>query len=134
MRKPEAKYRYLLNKDKYDPKVNEAVDKKKLSEKDANTVSKIQEMMRKEREKQGSRNIVTSENREEFMAKKLKLNNKPSEDEQEMKFVVKYLDETGKPTGSERTFDSEDKAVQHAKKGNMIDKVGGKYVVSKVRG
>ena len=76
MRKPEAKYRYLLNKDKYDHEVTEAVDKKKLSEKDANTVSKIQEMMRKEREKRGTRNIVTSENREEFMAKKLKLGKK----------------------------------------------------------
>lgn len=80
MRKPEAKYRYLLNKDKYDPEVNEAVDKKKLTEKDANTVNKIQEMMRAEREKKGTRNIVTSENREEFMAKKLKLD-KPKEDE-----------------------------------------------------
>ena len=76
MRKPEARYRYLLNKDKYDPEVNEAVGKKKLSEKDANTISKIQEMMRAEREKKGTRNIVTSENREEFMAKKLKLGKK----------------------------------------------------------
>lgn len=82
----------------------------------------------------GGRDIVTSENREEFMAKKLKLDQKPAEDEQEMKFVVKYMDENGKPTGSEKTFDSEEKAVQHAKKGNLIDKVGGKYIVSKVRG
>ena len=73
MRKPEAKYRYLLNKDKYDPEVTKAVDKKQVTEKDAITISKIQEMMRKEREKKGTRNIVTSENREEFMAKKLGL-------------------------------------------------------------
>jgi len=112
MRKPEAKYRYLLNKDKYDPEVNEAVDKKKLTEKDANTVSKIQEMMRKEREKRGTRNIVTSENREEFMAKKLKLD-KPKEqeaekEESEDKFQFSVMNEdqeyikTGKKTKNKK--------------------------------
>jgi hypothetical protein len=79
MGKAEEKYKYALNKDKYDPKVRKSVDKKAISEKDANTVNKIQEMMQKEREKQGTRNIVTSENREEFMKKKLKLDDKEKE-------------------------------------------------------
>ena len=73
MSKAEEKYKFALNRDKYDPKVTKAVDKKQISQKDANTVNKIQEMMRAEREKNGTRSIVTSENREEFMKKKLKL-------------------------------------------------------------
>ena len=79
MSKAEEKYKYALNKDKYDPKVTKAVDKKQISKKDANTVNKIQEMMQAEREKRGTRNIVTSENREEFMKKKLKLDDKEKE-------------------------------------------------------
>jgi len=79
MGRAEEKYKYLSNKDKYDPDVREAVGNKSLTEKDANKVNKIQEMMRKEREKKGSRNIVTSENREEFMKKKLKLADKEKE-------------------------------------------------------
>ena len=76
MSKAEENYKYALNKEKYDSDVVKAVDKKSLKKKDANTVSKIQEMMRNEREEQRnkkSREIVTSENREEFMAKKLGL-------------------------------------------------------------
>jgi hypothetical protein len=73
MSKAEENYKYALKKDKYDPSITKSVDKKQISKKDANTVNKIQEMMQKEREKRGTRNIVTSENREEFMKKKLKL-------------------------------------------------------------
>jgi len=79
MSKAEENYKYALNKDKYDSEVTEAVDKKSLKKKDANTVNKIQEMMRKEKEerrKKKSREVVTSENRDEYMAKKLKLANK----------------------------------------------------------
>lgn len=124
MGKAEEKYRYLLNKDKYDPEVNKAVGSKSLSEKDANTINKIQEMMRKEKEessiaargkkpgktspgwaldaktklelkkrretrqlpaKFGGRTVVTSENRDEFIADKLGLKNKeiPENDENE---------------------------------------------------
>jgi hypothetical protein len=77
MGKAEEKYRYLLNKDKYDPEVQQAVSKKDLPEKDANTVYKIQQMMRNEKQ---AKNIVTSENREEFIEKKLaeKAGKKPS--------------------------------------------------------
>jgi hypothetical protein len=76
MGKAEENYKYALKKDKYDPAVRKSVDKKTLSKKDANTVNNIQEMMRKEKEEQrnkASRTVVTSENREEFMKKKLKL-------------------------------------------------------------
>ena len=69
MSKAEEKYRYLVNKDKYDPKVTQAVGKKMLSHSDANKVNKIQEMMQKEKE--ARRTVVTSENREEFMKNKL---------------------------------------------------------------
>lgn len=79
MGKAEENYKYALKKDKYDPKVTKSVDKKLISKKDANTVNKIQEMMQKEREKSGSRSIVTSENREEFMKKKLNLADKEKE-------------------------------------------------------
>jgi len=79
MGRAEEKYKYLSSKDKYDPEVREAVGNKSLTEKDANKVNKIQEMMRKEREKKGSRSVVTSENREEFMKKKLKLADKEKE-------------------------------------------------------
>jgi hypothetical protein len=79
MGRTEEKYKYLSSKDKYDPEVREAVGNKSLTEKDANKVNKIQEMMRKEREKKGSRSVVTSENREEFMKKKLKLADKEEE-------------------------------------------------------
>lgn len=112
MGKAEEKYKYALNKDKYDPEVQQAVGKKSLSEKDANTVNEIQEMMRAEKEasvasrgkkpgktdsgwaldpktklelkrrkksrelpnKFGGRTIVTSENLNDFIAEKLKLN------------------------------------------------------------
>jgi hypothetical protein len=76
MSKAEESYKYALNKEKYDSDVVKAVDKKILKKKDANTVNKIQDMMRKEREEQRnkkSRQVVTSENREDFMAKKLGL-------------------------------------------------------------
>jgi hypothetical protein len=76
MGKAEESYKYALKKDKYDSEVRKSVDKKVLSKKDANTVNNIQEMMRKEKEEQrnkASRTVVTSENRAEFMAKKLKL-------------------------------------------------------------
>jgi hypothetical protein len=79
MNKAEENYKYALNKDKYDSEVTEAVEKKSLKKKDANTISKIQEMMRKEKEerrKKKSREVVTSKNRDEYMAKKLKLANK----------------------------------------------------------
>ena len=49
MRKPEAKYKYLINEEKFDPKVRDAVSKKSISHKDALTINSIQEMMAKER-------------------------------------------------------------------------------------
>ena len=131
MRKPEAKYRYLLNKDKYDPEVNEAVDKKKLSEKDANTVSKIQEMMRKEREKRGTRNIVTSENREEFMAKKLKLNKDPEFGENPDDFAtsVKHEDNEYWFTGKTGKNKKGHAVAEYDYKGNRVwARPGGKYI------
>ncbi len=82
MSKAEENYKYALKKDKYDPEVRKSVDKKALSKKDANTVNNIQEMMRKEKEAQrnkASRTVVTSENRAEFMKKKLKLADKEEE-------------------------------------------------------
>ena len=80
---PKDEYDYALNKDSYDDEVKKAVSNKELNKKDANTISKVQEMMRKEKEekearrKKKSREVVTSENRDEYMAKKLKLANKP---------------------------------------------------------
>jgi len=50
MRKAEAKYRYLVNQEKYDPEVRKAVSQKSISHKEANTINAIQEMMQKERE------------------------------------------------------------------------------------
>jgi len=78
MKKPESKYRYLVNQDKYDPEIKMAVAKKAITHSDANKINAIQEMMAKEREEKGSRNIVTSENRADFMAKKLGLEKKHS--------------------------------------------------------
>ena len=76
MGKAEEKYEYLSKREKYDPDVRKAVGSKSLSEKDANKINKIQNMMQKEREKKGSRNVITSENRAEFMKKKLGLADK----------------------------------------------------------
>jgi len=76
MSKAEESYKYASNSDKYDSEIKESVSKKALSKKDANTVNKIQEMMRKEKEEQRnkkSRQVVTSENRKEFMENKLGL-------------------------------------------------------------
>ena len=134
MRKPEARYRYLLNKDKYDPEVNEAVGKKKLSEKDANTISKIQEMMRAEREKKGTRNIVTSENREEFMAKKLKLGKKEEpvyEEEPDEAFPasVKHEDQEYIKTGKTGKHKKGWKEAEYDYKGNRVwAQAGGKGI------
>jgi predicted solute-binding protein len=49
MSKSEQKYKYLLNKDKYDSKVVQAVGKKSISHSDANKINAIQEMMQKEK-------------------------------------------------------------------------------------
>jgi hypothetical protein len=85
---PKDEYEYALNKDKYDADVSKAVDKEEISKVEANKIAKIQEMMRKEkaekeeqeekeaRKKKKSREVVTSENREAYMAKKLKLASK----------------------------------------------------------
>jgi len=73
MSRAEAKYKYLVNEEKYDPEVRQAVSKKSISHSDANKINAMQEMMRKEREERGSRNIITSENRADFMANKLGL-------------------------------------------------------------
>ena len=48
MSKAEQKYKYLLNKDKYDPEVNKAVGKKSITHSEANKINAIQEMMRNE--------------------------------------------------------------------------------------
>ena len=48
MSKSEQKYKYLLNKNKYDSKVVQAVEKKSISHSDANKINSIQEMMQKE--------------------------------------------------------------------------------------
>lgn len=97
MKNAEAKYRYAVGKDKFDPEVTNAVDKKKVSEKDAVTINKIQEMMRQERAKKGNRNIVTSENREDFMAKKLGLDKKSPEKEEKEDTEEHFIKH--KPTG-----------------------------------
>jgi hypothetical protein len=92
MGRAEEKYEYLSKRDKYDPDVQKAVGNKSLSEKDANKVNKIQNMMREEREKKGSRSVVTSENREEFMKKKLKLSDKEKEiRENEPSYLDKHI-------------------------------------------
>ena len=49
MSKSEQKYKYLLNKNKYDSKVVQAVEKKSISHSDANKINSIQEMMQKEK-------------------------------------------------------------------------------------
>ena len=49
MKKAEAKYRYLVNQEKYDPQVKKAVSTKSISHHEANTINAIQEMMAKER-------------------------------------------------------------------------------------
>jgi len=90
MGRAEEKYKYLSNRDKYDPDVREAVGNKSLTEKDANKVNKIQEMMRKEREKKGNRSVVTSENRHDFMAKKLGLQSKDKEEMREMGIIHEH--------------------------------------------
>jgi len=131
MGRAEEKYEYLSKRDKYDPDVKKAVGNKSLTEKDANKVNKIQNMMREEREKKGSRNIVTSENREEFMKKKLKLADKqePVYDDEysdQPKFGVKYHNSKGEEEAIKH-FDDETKAKAYMEKGNSIDKVGGKY-------
>ena len=51
MKKPEAKYKYLLNQDKYDPEVRKAVAQKSITHSEANKINSIQEMMAKERQK-----------------------------------------------------------------------------------
>jgi len=78
MSRAESKYKYLVNEEKYDPEVRKAVSKKSISHSDANKINAMQEMMRKEREERGSRNIITSENRADFMANKLGLEKKHS--------------------------------------------------------
>ena len=88
------------------------------------------------RVKSPTRNIVTSENREEFMAKKLGLakKEKPVYDEQDPpieKYSVKYHNEKGEEEG-EKEFENEEKAKAYMEKGNRINKVGGKYSMSKV--
>ena len=55
MSKAEEKYKYLLNRDKYDPDINKAVDKKNITHREANKVHAIQEMMRKEKELQSQK-------------------------------------------------------------------------------
>ena len=87
MSRAEAKYKYLVNEEKYDPEVRKAVSKKSISHSDANKINAMQEMMRKEREERGNRNIITSENRADFMANKLGLE-KP-----EPKMRVKQMDD-----------------------------------------
>ena len=52
MSKAEEKYKYLLNREKYDPDVTKAVDKKNITHREANKINAIQEMMRKEKELQ----------------------------------------------------------------------------------
>jgi len=63
MSKAEQKYKYLLNKDKYDPKVVQAVGKKSISHSDANKINAIQEMMQKEKNmrKENMADYVSSE-------------------------------------------------------------------------
>jgi hypothetical protein len=139
MSKAEESYKYALNKEKYDSDVVKAVDKKSLKKKDANTVNKIQDLMRKEREEQRnkkSRQVVTSENREDFMAKKLGLakKEKPVYDEQDPpteKYSVKYHNAKGVEE-AEKHFDDEEKAKAYMEKGKSLDKVGGKYSMTKI--
>jgi len=133
MSRAEAKYKYLVNEEKYDPEVRKAVSKKSISHSDANKINAMQEMMRKEREERGTRNIITSENRADFMAKKLGLNKEDSQDMPSTKYVVKYHNSKGEQDSGEKHFDDEEKAIQHAEKGNKKDKVGGKYSVHKIR-
>jgi hypothetical protein len=136
MSRAEEKYRYLSNKDKYDPQVRKAVGNKSITEKDANKINKIQAMMREEREKKGSRNIITSENREDFMAKKLGLQAKQkpvydSEDNDQPKFGVKYHNKKGEEEAIKH-FEDEEKAKAYMDRGNKLDKVGGKYSFHKL--
>ena len=88
---------------------------------------------RKAAEKNGNRTVVTSENREEFMKKKLGLDKEDSQDMPSTKYVVKYHNSKGEQDSGEKHFDDEEKAMQHAEKGNKTDKVGGKYSVHKIR-
>ena len=63
MSKAENKYKYLINKENYDPDVVKAVGKKTISHSEANKINAIQEMMKKEKElkKDNMADYVSSE-------------------------------------------------------------------------
>lgn len=137
MGRAEEKYEYLSKRDKYDPDVRKAVGNKSLSEKDANKVNKIQEIMKKEREKKSSRSVVTSENREEFMKKKLKLADKQEpvydkDDEGSDTWQVRYTNHEGEVKPPHANYDNEEAANKHAKKA-VLRELGGKYTVHKIK-
>jgi hypothetical protein len=82
------------------------------------------------------RTVVTSENREEFMKKKLKLADKQkpvydNEDSDQPKFGVKYHNSKGEEEAIKH-FDDEEKAKAYMERGNKLDKVGGKYSFHKM--
>jgi hypothetical protein len=83
-----------------------------------------------------NRTVVTSENREEFMKKKLKLADKEKpvydkEDDDQPKFGVKYINSKGEEEAIKH-FDDEEKAKAYMERGNKLDKVGGKYSFHKM--
>ncbi|CAB4123389.1 hypothetical protein UFOVP42_50 [uncultured Caudovirales phage] len=85
-----------------------------------------------------NRTVVTSDNRDEFMAKKLGLKKKQEavydeEHEDEPKFGVKYHNSKGEEEAIKH-FDDELKAKEYMERGNKLDKVGGKYSFHKRMG
>ncbi len=87
-----------------------------------------------------AKNIVTSENRDDFIAEKLGLNKPKKEEmpEEEEKpqakfvYVVEFKDEDGKLKNSSKQFKELAEAQAHASKGNKMNKTGGSYTVKKI--
>ena len=63
--------------------------------------------------------------------KRVKYVNKTRNEEIEEGFVVRYNNPKSEKHGSEKHFDDQVAAKKHAARGNLIDKVGGKYTVHK---
>ena len=99
-------------------------------------IAAFERQLGREKEKGSNRTVVTSENREEFMKKKLKLADKEKavydkEDDDQPKFGVKYINSKGEEEAVKH-FDDESKAKAYMERGNKLDKVGGKYSFHKM--
>ena len=92
---------------------------------------------RKAKEAKEARTVVTSENREEFMKKKLKLADTQEpvyddEDEGNHTWQVRYTNHEGEVKPPHVNYDNEEAANKHAKKA-VLRELGGKYTVHKIK-